>query len=287
LELGSGQSRRLLPGFDHAISDPSWDSRGRIVFSYDRHGETHVARIDPRRERIEVLARDLGGTSMGRPYPGGGFSVAGERIAYTLGTALAPAEVGLIDRGRARTLTDLNSDLLPQRELARIEEIWTKSSHDGLDIQSWIALPPGFDPAKKYPLLLEIHGGPYANYGPRFAPEIQLYASAGYVVLYSNPRGSTRTTITFPLYSRRSTDPGLGNAAGRPASNAAVITVPGPLSGAFGALSRISASSASSTARRRARSERPPSRSACIRQTIRFTRYCLWFVRVGSPKTSA
>lgn len=191
LELGSGESRRLLADFDHAIDSPSWDGRGRIVFSYDRHGETHVARVDPRSGRMEVLARDLGGTAMGRPYPGGSFSVAGERVAYTLGTALAPAEVGLFERGRVRTLTDLNSDLLPQRELARIEEIWTKSSHDGLDIQSWIALPPGFDPTKKYPLLLEIHGGPYANYGPRFAPEIQLYASAGYVVLYSNPRGST------------------------------------------------------------------------------------------------
>ncbi|MDX5410027.1 MAG: S9 family peptidase [Thauera sp.] len=191
LDLDSGSSRRLAADFDHAISDPSWDGRGRIVFSYDRHGETHIARLDPRSERIEVLARDLGGTAMGRPYPGGSFSVAGERIAYTLGGALAPAEVGLIEGRRARALTDLNRDLLPQRELARIEEIWTKSSHDGLEIQSWIALPPGFDPAKKYPLLLEIHGGPYANYGPRFAPEIQLYASAGYVVLYSNPRGST------------------------------------------------------------------------------------------------
>jgi acylaminoacyl-peptidase len=50
--------------------------------------------------------------------------------------------------------------------------------------------PPGFDPSKKYPLLLEIHGGPVANYGPRFAAEIQLYAAAGYVVLYANPRGS-------------------------------------------------------------------------------------------------
>ena len=51
--------------------------------------------------------------------------------------------------------------------------------------------PPGFDPAKKYPLILEIHGGPFANYGARFATEMQLYAAAGYVVLYANPRGST------------------------------------------------------------------------------------------------
>lgn len=57
--------------------------------------------------------------------------------------------------------------------------------------------PPGFDPAKKYPLLLEIHGGPFAAYGPWFAPEIQLYAAAGYVVVYANPRGSTSYGTEF------------------------------------------------------------------------------------------
>lgn len=192
LDLGSGQRRRLAPEFDHAISNPAWEGNGRhIVFSYDRHGRTHVGRIRAEGGAVESLVDDLGGTSMGRPYPGGSFSVSGQRIAYTRGSEYAPSDVGLIERGRTRTLTALNEDLLPHRELARIEEFWTPSSHDGLMLQSWLALPPGFDPSKKYPLLLEIHGGPFANYGPRFAPEIQLYASAGYVVLYSNPRGST------------------------------------------------------------------------------------------------
>ena len=62
---------------------------------------------------------------------------------------------------------------------------------DGLLIEGWIIKPPGFDAAKKYPLVLEIHGGPHANYGERFAVELQSYAAAGYVVLYTNPRGST------------------------------------------------------------------------------------------------
>ncbi|MCG6116580.1 MAG: S9 family peptidase [Aquimonas sp.] len=192
LDLESGQRRALTAEFDHAISGPAWEGNGRhIVFSYDRHGRTHVGRIRADGGSVESVVDDLGGTSMGRPYPGGSFSVSGQRIAYTRGSEYAPADIALIDRGRVRTLTELNEDLLPHRELARIEEFWAPSSHDGLMLQSWLALPPGFDPAKKYPLLLEIHGGPFANYGPRFAPEIQLYASAGYVVLYSNPRGST------------------------------------------------------------------------------------------------
>ena len=72
-----------------------------------------------------------------------------------------------------------------------MEEIWWESSHDGRRIQGWIVTPPGFDPAREYPLVLEIHGGPFANYGPRFSAEVQLYAAAGNVVLYTNPRGST------------------------------------------------------------------------------------------------
>ena len=61
----------------------------------------------------------------------------------------------------------------------------------GKEIQGWIVTPPDFDPNKKYPFILEIHGGPFAMYGPSFAYEIQSYAAAGYVVLYTNPRGST------------------------------------------------------------------------------------------------
>jgi acylaminoacyl-peptidase len=105
--------------------------------------------------------------------------------------AQAPADVGLLEQGRTRRLTQLNADLLGQRELGRIEEIWSTSAVDGRRIQSWLIRPPGYDASKKYPMILEIHGGPFANYGPRFAAELQLYAAAGYAVLFSNPRGST------------------------------------------------------------------------------------------------
>ena len=72
-----------------------------------------------------------------------------------------------------------------------MEEIWYKSSVGNLDIQGWIVFPPDFDASKKYPLVVENHGGPISNYGDRFSPEMQLYATAGYVVFYPNPRGST------------------------------------------------------------------------------------------------
>ena len=91
----------------------------------------------------------------------------------------------------SKMLTDLNGDLLDYRTLGKVEEVWYKSSFDGRDIQGWVVTPPNFDASKKYPLMVENHGGPISNYGPWFSPEVQLYATGGYVVFYPNPRGST------------------------------------------------------------------------------------------------
>ncbi|MFQ5412718.1 MAG: alpha/beta hydrolase family protein, partial [Phycisphaerae bacterium] len=103
----------------------------------------------------------------------------------------ADVRVGQAGQEGTRAVTALNADLLPHRQLGEVEEIWLESSFDRWQIQAWIVKPPGFDPARKYPLLLEIHGGPISNYGDRFSAEMQLYAAAGYVVVYANPRGST------------------------------------------------------------------------------------------------
>jgi dipeptidyl aminopeptidase/acylaminoacyl peptidase len=87
-------------------------------------------------------------------------------------------------------LTNVNEDVLMGKELAQTEEIWYKSK-DGLPIQGWIVKPPGFDASKKYPLILEIHGGPQAMYNVAFNFSRQDHAASGYVILYTNPRGST------------------------------------------------------------------------------------------------
>ena len=89
-----------------------------------------------------------------------------------------------------RQLTHVNDALFRQLRLTEPEEIWYES-FDGKRIQCWVQRPPGFDPAKKYPLILNIHGGPHAAYGYIFEHEFQWMAAKGYVVLYPNPRGST------------------------------------------------------------------------------------------------
>ncbi|MEJ2514808.1 MAG: S9 family peptidase [Gammaproteobacteria bacterium] len=190
----------LLTGeLDRAVRSPAWDSRGRgIYFLYDDEGQTHLARLELSNQKVAAIADDVGGTTLGRPYASGSYTVAEYgSVAYTQTSPERPAEVATGDGRRVRRLTDLNEDVLDFRELARVETFWVESGYDQRDVQAWIALPPGFDPARRYPLILEIHGGPYANYGPRFSAEIQLYAAAGYVVLYVNPRGSTSYGAEF------------------------------------------------------------------------------------------
>jgi dipeptidyl aminopeptidase/acylaminoacyl peptidase len=184
--------RELLTSLDRSVSAISWaaDSAG-LYFQYDDRGHTKVAYVSLS-DKMTTLADNLGGTSVGRPYAGGSFSVAANgRIAYTHTRPEYPAEVAAVQRGNFRLLTDLNSDILGERRLGETREIWWKSSFDQRDVQGWILTPPDFDPSQRYPLLVENHGGPILNYGERFSPELQLYAAAGYVVFFPNPRGST------------------------------------------------------------------------------------------------
>ena len=196
MDRDGGDRRRLLADLDRSVADPAWAPDGSgIFFQYEDEGRTKVGFVTLD-GRVTEVARDLGGLSLGRPYGSGSFTVgSGGRIAFTHATPQRPADVAVARLGEPvaddRVVTRLNGDVLDHRALGRVEEIRYESSHDGRRIQGWIVTPPDFDPTESYPLILEIHGGPFAMYGPTFAAEIQLYAAAGYVVLYVNPRGST------------------------------------------------------------------------------------------------
>lgn len=224
-----GSDRRLVSGdFDRDVTNPVWDADGSgLYFQFDDQGTTRLGYITLDGE-VQTVASNVGGTTLGRPYASGsfsvhGFSARGDVVAYTHSTPDHPADVAVVQfapnrlaarpgqgqRASAsereikpasvvreaavapRLITQLNADLFSQRALGETEMFWYQSSFDNEKMQGWIVKPPGFDPKKKYPLILEIHGGPFANYGDRFSMEVQLYAAAGYVVLYTNPRGST------------------------------------------------------------------------------------------------
>ena len=189
---GTG-SRLLSADFDRSMSQIKWGNNGKgIYFTYDDQGNTRIGYMTLDGE-LKAIADNVGGTSLGRPYASGSYSVSLDgALAYTFTTPEHPADLMVVSRkNEPGRLTRLNEDLFKYKDLGKVEEIWFESSYDQRKIQGWICRPPGFDPGKKYPLILEIHGGPFANYGDRFSAEMQLYAAAGYVVLYTNPRGST------------------------------------------------------------------------------------------------
>ena len=116
------------------------------------------------------------------------------KLVYTISTATRVNDLFVLDRQSANAqpqqLTDINKELFSKLNLTDPEEISYKS-FDGKTIQAWIQKPPDFNPAKKYPLILNIHGGPHGAYGYIFEHEFQWMAAKGYVVLFPNPRGST------------------------------------------------------------------------------------------------
>ena len=190
----NGKNRTTISGnFDNSISNIVWDSSGNgLYFTYDEKGNSKVAYISLS-GKVTKLADNLGGTTIGRPYASGSFSVAKNgTIVYTHTRPEYPSELAVIkDKESSKLITNLNEDLLSRRVLGKTEEVWYTSSFDGRKIQGWLVKPPFYDSRKKYPLLVENHGGPILNYGDRFTSEIQLYAADGYVVFYPNPRGST------------------------------------------------------------------------------------------------
>nr|WP_244186843.1 S9 family peptidase [Sphingomonas faeni] len=189
--------RSLTATLDRAIEDAVWSADGRSLYaSYDDHGQRRVARIGVD-GRVTPLIDNVAGGGLDRPYTGGEFSVSkGGTIAYTGGDASAPADVWVLAGGKPRRLTTLNAVLTGSKALAQVRKI-AVTAPDGRPIDAWLATPSGRAAGQRVPLILEIHGGPNAAYGPGFATDMQLYAAAGYAVLWTNPRGSTSYGAEF------------------------------------------------------------------------------------------
>ena len=201
----NGSNVKKISGrLDVDVSSIQWASDSRsIFFRYDEEGNSKLGNITLDGDFAEVAA-NLGSSSIGRPYGGGSYSIADNgRFAIPLGSTTRPAELAVghfPTRMAIRQITDLNKEFLKTRKLGETTEFWVDSSIDGFEVQGWVITPPDFDPDEKYPMILEIHGGPHTNYGNRFTPELQLMASQGYVVVYTNPRGSTSYSSEFASY---------------------------------------------------------------------------------------
>ena len=186
-DVGSGVFGDNSPPRGGGSNSPIWTADGRSVIEvYGKEGKTILASFDIESGKPTDLTK--GNRAVVR------FRAADDRskIIYTVSTATRISDLFAIDPagGEPRELTHINNELFSKLNLTEPEEIDYKT-FDGKTIQAWVQKPPDFNPAKKYPLILNIHGGPHAAYGYIFEHEFQWMAAKGYVVLYPNPRGST------------------------------------------------------------------------------------------------
>lgn len=189
--IGGGLPRNLTAKRDRPMQGPQWTSDGRAI---------HVLMAEAGRVRILEVAVDAGtsrvvvdDTAGGRlylPNAGGSFSSAGGVIAHTSLYPDRPA--GLVVQRGSKIVenVEFNANWRASKDIGKLEHLTWKSRADGREIEGWLQYPPSFDPAKRYPLILDIHGGPNSDYAPQFSVTHQLYAARGYLVLFANPRGS-------------------------------------------------------------------------------------------------
>jgi dipeptidyl aminopeptidase/acylaminoacyl peptidase len=166
---------------------PLWAADGRsLIEVYGKEGKTILASFDV----DSGVETDL--THGNQAVLRFRTSADGSKIAYTVSTPTRISDLFALERssGEPRQLTHINDELFSKLNLTEPEEI-SYQSFDGKRIQAWLQKPANFNPTKKYPLILNIHGGPHAAYGYIFEHEFQWMAAKGYVVLYPNPRGST------------------------------------------------------------------------------------------------
>ena len=203
VEAGGGTPRNLTAGYDFDIGGaiggdqraprgqmpaaPVWSANGeRLYVRIGEQGNSVLARVDVGSGKVD---RKTGLQDL-MSYTADAKATRFAMVVSTP-TVLGDLFVQNAAEGAApKKLTSFNDGLFGDLNMNEPEEIWY-SSFDGKKIHGWILKPPGFDPQKKYPLILQIHGGPHSAYGSTFTHEFQWMAAKGYVVLYTNPRGSS------------------------------------------------------------------------------------------------
>jgi dipeptidyl aminopeptidase/acylaminoacyl peptidase len=186
-DIGAGVGGDQAPPRGGGQSKPYWSTDGKtIIVGSAEQGRVNLKRVDAESGKVTALTD-------------GNFDVFsyhasrdGAKVAVLISTPTNIGDLFIVDgkSGHMQQITHINADLLGQLNLTEPEMIWYKS-FDGRKIQAWVQRPPDFQEGKKYPMILEIHGGPHSAYGYTFDHEFQWMAAKGYVVLYPNPRGST------------------------------------------------------------------------------------------------
>ena len=161
---------------------PTWDGEAMIAIVAD-HGSVHLHRVDPNGGTAPLVTGDRWVT---------GWSARGGVVAFAAEDSTHPSEISVVIDGTERRLTHVSDPFVRAANPQPAERFTAPApGSDGLEVDAWIVRPPDFDPDQTYPTLINIHGGPFTQYGDYFYDEAQHQARAGFVVLYANPRGGS------------------------------------------------------------------------------------------------
>ena len=188
LDISSGRTKLLTDSLDRWVETYNWspDSKN-LFFTIDDQGTAPILKVPATGGAIETIAKG--------PYTVSSVECTadGQSLLYAAESGSHPVELfrAQADGGGQIALTNLNTDILDSHSLPPLEPMWVEGS-GGVKIESFLLKPPGFDPAKKYPLLVQIHGGPQGDWGESWSYRWnqQVFAAAGFVVVLPNPRGS-------------------------------------------------------------------------------------------------
>jgi len=179
-----GKSVELSKNFDMLASEITWAENGAaLYFSSGVKGETQIFRMEAATGEIKPLTSG--------PRNVHAFSLAADgKMAYLANDFEHLDDLYVRENGQEHQITHLNTDLWSKLEMAKVERVPYKAA-DGLAIDGFLVKPINFDPSKKYPMVLSIHGGPAGMFGVDWYHEFQVYAGRGWAVFFCNPRGST------------------------------------------------------------------------------------------------
>lgn len=189
--FAGGAAVNLTAARDRPMQSPIWSSDGKYINALmSERGLVRIVEVNVTTKASRVAVPEVGGSRLYVPGASGAFSVGKGTIAYTTQFADRPPGLAVQRSGNTVSRVDFNSVWRAGKDIGKLERVTWKSRAGGLEIEAWLQYPPAFDPSKKYPMILDIHGGPNTDYAPQFSVSHQAYAAKGYLVLFANPRGS-------------------------------------------------------------------------------------------------
>jgi len=203
LDLKTNKIQNLTAEYDYCLTSVTlsdmaeatfganicWSPNSKSIYmQIGWHGETQIAHCSLDEKGFTFSSKGPQALAMGN------LTADGSKMALAITTATSPpviavGEIAKSGQLKIRNTKNVNQSLLDSIEISQLEEHWVESA-SGTKVQLWVMKPPGFKKDRKYPAVLQVHGGPHCQYGTSFFHEFQVLAAAGYVVVFSNPRGS-------------------------------------------------------------------------------------------------